>query len=52
MPYQPFVEALQPYVAVYPLTALHERLHGLEQDLTRLFPELLGRIPETPVAPR
>ena len=29
---------------------LHERLHGLEQDLTRLFPELLGRILGTAVA--
>jgi len=43
VPYQPFVEALRPYVAAYPASVLHERLHGLEQDLTRLFPELFGR---------
>jgi class 3 adenylate cyclase/tetratricopeptide (TPR) repeat protein len=43
VPYQPFVEALRPYVAAYSLAVLHERLHGLEQDLTRLFPALLGR---------
>jgi class 3 adenylate cyclase/tetratricopeptide (TPR) repeat protein len=49
VPYQPFVESLRPYVAAYPPTALHERLHGLEQDLTRLFPELLGRILERPL---
>ena len=29
---------------------MHERLHGLEQDLARAFPELLGRMPE-PSAP-
>ncbi len=49
VPYQPFVEALQPYVSAYPAAALHERLHGLEQDLTRLFPELLGRIVDQPL---
>src|SRR5688572_8414527 len=48
-PYQPFVDALRPYIAAYPAPALHERLHGLEQDLTRLFPELLGRILERPL---
>ncbi len=49
VPYQPFVEALQPYVAAYPITALHERLHGLERDLTRLFPDLVGRILDQPL---
>lgn len=48
VPYQPFVEALRPYVAGYPPSTMHERLHGLEQDLTRLFPELLGRISPPP----
>jgi class 3 adenylate cyclase len=43
VPYQPFVEALRPYVAAYSPAVLHERLHGLEQDLTRLFPALLRR---------
>jgi class 3 adenylate cyclase len=49
VPYQPFVEALRPYVAEYSLAVLHERLHGLEQDLARLFPALLGRTPERPL---
>ena len=49
VPYQPFVEALRPYVAAYSPPVLYERLHGLEQDLTRLFPGLLGRIPERPL---
>jgi class 3 adenylate cyclase len=49
VPYQPFVEALRPYVAEYSLAVLHERLHGLEQDLARLFPALLGRTSERPL---
>ena len=49
VPYQPFVEALRPYVAAYSTAVLHERLQGLEQDLTRLFPALLGRTPERPL---
>ena len=48
VPYQPFVEALQPYVAAYPPAVLHERLHGLEQELTRLFPDLAGRVRAAP----
>ena len=46
VPYQPFVEALRSYVAACPVSTLRERLHGLEADLTRVFPELLGRMPE------
>jgi class 3 adenylate cyclase/tetratricopeptide (TPR) repeat protein len=46
VPYQPFVEALRPCVDAYTASALHERLGGLERDLARVFPELLGRIPE------
>jgi class 3 adenylate cyclase len=45
VPYQPFVEALRPSVAAYSAGTLHQRLHGLEQDLARVFPELLGRLP-------
>ena len=45
VPYQPFVEALRPCVAVYSTSTLHESLHGLEHDLARVFPELSGRIP-------
>ena len=44
VPYQPFVEALRDYVAACPWSALHERLHGLEADLARAFPELQGRL--------
>jgi class 3 adenylate cyclase len=46
VPYQPFVEALRPTVAAYSPATLHERLHGLEQDLARVFPELSVRSPE------
>ncbi len=52
VPYQPFVEALRSYVAACPVSALRERLRGLEGDLARLFPELLGRLSEPmPSAP-
>ncbi len=44
VPYQPFVEALRHSVAAYSPTVLHQRLHGLEQDLALVFPELLGRL--------
>jgi class 3 adenylate cyclase len=47
-PYQPFVEALRPYVAAYSAATLRERLHGLEVDLARAFPELAGRVTEPP----
>ncbi len=50
VPYQPFVEALRPCVAMYSTSTLHESLHGLEHDLVHLFPELAGRIP-APSAP-
>lgn len=49
VPFQPFVEALRPCVAVYSPSTLHQRLHGLEQDLVRVFPELHGRVAERPV---
>jgi hypothetical protein len=48
VPYQPFVEALRPYVCAASASVLRERLHGLEYDLGRVFPELLGRLPEAP----
>ncbi|HMF83679.1 MAG TPA: AAA family ATPase, partial [Acidimicrobiia bacterium] len=48
VPYQPFVEALRESVAAYSSATLHEGLHGLEQDLARVFPELLGRLSEEP----
>ena len=49
MPYQPVVEALRPYVAACPPSTLRESLHGLESDLVRAFPELVGRLPELSV---
>jgi FXSXX-COOH protein len=48
VPYQPFVEALRPSVALYTTSTLHESLHGLEHDLARVFPELSSRIPAAP----
>jgi class 3 adenylate cyclase len=45
VPYQPFVEALRPCISAYSPSALRERLHGLEPDLARVFPELLARLP-------
>jgi class 3 adenylate cyclase len=50
VPYQPFVEALRHSVAAYSPAMLHQRLHGLEQDLARVFPELLGRLADAPHA--
>ena len=44
--YQPFVEALRPCIAACSPATLRECLHGMEQDLALLFPELLGRIPQ------
>src|SRR3954454_859173 len=48
VPYQPFVEALRPCVNAYAPSVLRERLRGLEADLARVFPELLGRLPDAP----
>jgi class 3 adenylate cyclase len=46
VPYQPFAEALRPYVATCPLDELvtHVAVHGGE--LTRLVPELAQRLPD------
>lgn len=49
IPHQPFIEALRPCVSVYPVSALRQRLHGLEPDLARAFPELLGRLPDVAI---
>jgi class 3 adenylate cyclase/tetratricopeptide (TPR) repeat protein len=48
VPYQPFAEALRPYVAECPLHVLTDlaQLHGGE--LTRLVPELARRLPNLP----
>jgi class 3 adenylate cyclase/tetratricopeptide (TPR) repeat protein len=48
VPYQPFAEALRPYVAECPLHVLTDvaRVHGGE--LTRLVPELARRLPDLP----
>jgi class 3 adenylate cyclase/tetratricopeptide (TPR) repeat protein len=48
VPYQPFAEALRPYVAACPLDELvtHVESHGGE--LSRLVPELTRRLPDVP----
>lgn len=46
VPHQPFVEALRPPLAAFPIPALRQRIHGLEAELARAFPELLPRMPE------
>ena len=35
VPHQPFVEALRPAVAAFPVAALRQRIHGLEAELAR-----------------
>ena len=45
VPHQPFVEALRPAVAAFPAAALRQRVHGLEAELARAFPELFARLP-------
>jgi class 3 adenylate cyclase/tetratricopeptide (TPR) repeat protein len=45
VPYQPFVEALRHLVAVCPDDVLAEALAGRGGELTRLLPELPGRVP-------
>src|SRR6478752_8593446 len=46
VPHQPFVEALRPPLAAFPIPALRQRVHGLEAELARAFPELLPRMPD------
>ncbi len=48
VPYQPFIEALRPYVAAVSPTELHRQLHGLTGDLSRVFPELSGQVAGPP----
>ncbi len=49
VPYQPFAEALRPYVAECPLHELTDLAQVHEGELTRLVPELARRLPD--VAP-
>jgi class 3 adenylate cyclase len=51
VPHQPFVEALRPPLAAFPIPALRQRVHGLEPELARAFPELLPRMPDVRVPP-
>jgi tetratricopeptide (TPR) repeat protein len=48
VPYQPFAEALRPYVAACPLDELVVHVEAHEGELTRLVPELARRLPEVP----
>ena len=50
VPYQPFVEALRPYVAACPVDELAEQVAPYGGDLARLVPELAERVPELPGA--
>jgi len=48
VPYQPFAEALRPYVAACPLDELAAHVEAHEGELGRLVPELARRLPEVP----
>jgi tetratricopeptide (TPR) repeat protein len=48
VPYQPFAEALRPYVAECPLHELTDLAQVHEGELTRLVPELARRLPDVP----
>ncbi len=50
VPYQPFVEALRPYVAACPVDELAEQVAPYGGDLARLVPELAERIADLPGA--
>jgi len=50
VPYQPFVEALRPYVAACPVGELAEQVAPYGGDLARLVPELAERIADLPTA--
>jgi tetratricopeptide (TPR) repeat protein len=45
VPYQPFVEALEPYVAACPPVTLRAQLQGLGGELARVLPRLAQRVP-------
>jgi DNA-binding SARP family transcriptional activator/tetratricopeptide (TPR) repeat protein len=47
VPYQPFAEALRPYVATCPLDELARHVEAHEGELSRLVPELPRRLPRT-----
>jgi class 3 adenylate cyclase/tetratricopeptide (TPR) repeat protein len=51
VPYQPFVEALVPYVKACPPALLRAQLGGLTSELGLLVPQLSGKVPSvlTPV---
>ncbi len=48
VPYQPFVEALRPYVATCPVDDLAEQVAPYGGDLSRLVPQLAERLPDLP----
>lgn len=51
VPYQPFVEALQPYVETAPAAALRE-LGAAAGDVARVIPEIAERVGALPAPPR
>jgi class 3 adenylate cyclase/tetratricopeptide (TPR) repeat protein len=50
VPYQPFVEALRPYVAACPPEELAEQIAPHGGDLVRLVPQIADRVPALPEA--
>ena len=50
VPYQPFVEALQPYIAAAAVDELAEQVAPYGGDLARLVPQLADRLPGLPDA--
>jgi class 3 adenylate cyclase/tetratricopeptide (TPR) repeat protein len=48
VPYQPFVEALRPYVLACPAIRLRDQLQGLGGELARVMPQLHHRLHDLP----
>src|SRR5262249_57824366 len=48
VPYQPFAEALRPYVAACPRGELAAHVEAYGGELSRLVPELARRLPDVP----
>ncbi len=52
VPYQPFVEALRPYVTICPADELSMQIAPHGGDLARLVPQIAERVPNLPEALR
>ena len=51
-PYQPFVDAVRPFVAACPAALLREQLGRSGSELARVIPELTEKLPDLPVPTR